>query len=298
VDAHFIETADGRALAWSEVGDASGAAVVWCHGGLSGRTDASLAAKGAQSAGVRLITIDRPGIGESTRRKGRSVADWADDVRVVADALGLDRFAVVGWSGGGPHALACAARLSGRVSATATIGGMEPVRTRAEREALGLRADRLLIPMARHAPWLARTALAASARLSPERQKRVALRGFSEADRRVLEPLPPEAVVGSTIAAAAPGVAGLVDDYRAFGSPDWAFELSDIPGPVRCWQGLEDAAVPPAIGRRLAGAIPHGQLELVPDAGHFLVVEHGRDVFTRLLTDAARGSGRGPAGDR
>jgi pimeloyl-ACP methyl ester carboxylesterase len=287
VEAQFVETADGRALAWSEVGDPGGSPVVWCHGGLSGRTDASFAARGAQSAGVRLITIDRPGIGDSTRRKGRSVSDWADDVRVVADALGLDHFGVVGWSGGGPHALACTAKLAERVSATATIGGMEPVRTRADRKALGLRADRLLIPIARHAPWLARTALAASTRLSPERQKRVALRGFSAADRRVLEPLPPEAVVGSSIAAAAPGVAGIVDDYRAFGSPDWGFELSDIPGPVRCWQGQEDAAVPPAIGRRLAGAIPRGELELVPDAGHFLVLEHGQDVFTRLVTDAS-----------
>jgi len=286
MEAQFVETADGRALAWSEVGAASGSPVVWCHGGLSGRTDAAFAAVGARGAGVRLITIDRPGIGESTRRKGRSAADWASDVRVVADSLGLDRFGVVGWSGGGPHALACAASLAGRVSATATIGGMEPVRTRADRKALGLRGDRMLIPISRHAPWLARTVLAASTRLSPERQKAVLLRALSDADRRVLEPLAPEDAVGATVAAAAHGVAGLVDDYRAFGSPDWGFELSDIPGPVRCWQGADDAAVPPAIGRRLAGAIPHGKLELVPDAGHFLVIEHGQDVFARLLADA------------
>lgn len=287
MEAQFVEMVDGRALAWSEVGDPSGVAVVWCHGGLSGRTDASFAARAAESAGVRLITIDRPGIGGSTRRKGRTAADWADDVGSVADALGLDRFGVVGWSGGGPHALACAAKLAERVSATATIGGMEPVRTRADRKALGLRADRMLIPLSRHAPWLARAVLTASTRLSPERQKRVTLRAFSEADRRVLEPLAPDDVAGSTIAAATPGVAGLVDDYRAFGAPDWGFELTDIPGPVRCWQGQDDAAVSPAIGRRLAGAIPRGEFELVPDAGHFLVVEHGQDVFTRLLADAA-----------
>lgn len=286
METNFVETADGRTLAWSEVGDPTGAPAVWCHGGLSGRTDASWAAAGAIAAGVRLITIDRPGIGESTRDRGRTVAGWADDVAHVTDAIGLPRFCVVGWSAGGPHALACAARLPERVLATATIGSMEPVRDRAARRALGLRVDRMLIPLARHAPWLARGVLAASSRMSPERQKRVLLRALADADRTVLEPLPAEEVVGSTLRAAEAGTAGIMDDYRAFGAPGWGFDLDRIAGPVRCWQGADDAAVPVAIGRRLAGAIPRAELELVPDAGHFLVAEHGAAVLSRLLADA------------
>jgi pimeloyl-ACP methyl ester carboxylesterase len=286
VEPKFAETPDGRTVAWSELGDHTGPPVIWCHGGLSGRTDASFAEAGAVAAGVRLITIDRPGIGESTRDQGRTVIGWADDVAVVADALGLDRFCVVGWSAGGPHALACAVRLPDRVLATATIGSMEPVRDRAARRALGLRIDRVLVPLARHTPWLARSVLAASARMSPDRQKRVLLRALSDADREVLEPLPAEDVVGSTIQAAAPGTAGIVDDYRAFGTPDWGFDLGQIPGPVRCWQGAEDAAVPVAIAKRVAAAIPGAALELVPDAGHFLVADHGTEVFTRLLAEA------------
>lgn len=285
MEEQHVETPDHRTVTWSEVGDPTGPPVLWCHGGLSGRTDVAFASPGAAAAGVRLIAIDRPGIGGSTRRKGRSVSDWVDDAAVTADALGLDRFSVVGWSAGGPHALACAARLGDRVLATATIGGMEPVRTRADRKALGLAVDRLLIPLARRAPWIARGALAASTRLSPARQKETLLRAVSGPDRRILEPLPPDEAVGSTIAAAAPGVAGLVDDYRAFGAPDWRFDLGEIRGPVRCWQGQDDAAVPPEIGRRLAAAIPGSQLESVPDAGHFLVAEHGAEIFTRLLAD-------------
>jgi pimeloyl-ACP methyl ester carboxylesterase len=285
VETQFVETPDGRALAWSEIGAPDGPPVIWCHGGLSGRTDVAFASAGATIAGVRLITLDRPGIGESSRRRGRSVGDWADDVAVFADVLGLDRFSVVGWSAGGPHALACAARLGDRVLATATIGGMEPVRTRADRKALGLALDRLLIPLSRHGAWLARGILGASLRLSPERQQRALLRAVSEPDRRVLEPLPAEDAVGSTIAAAAPGVAGFIDDYRAFGAPEWGFDLGAIPGPVRCWQGADDRAVPPAIGERLAAAIPRGELQAVPDAGHFLVLEHGGEVLSRLVAD-------------
>ncbi len=76
-----------------------------------------------------------------------------------------------------------------------------------------------------------------------------------------------------------------MDDYRAFGAPEWGFEIGRIPGPVRCWQGEEDAAVPVAVGRRVADAIPGAALELVPDAGHFLVADHGTEVFTGLLAD-------------
>jgi pimeloyl-ACP methyl ester carboxylesterase len=287
VETQFVESPDGRALAWSEIGRRDGPVVVWCHGGLSGRLDVAFAAAGAIASGVRLITVDRPGLGESTRHKGRTVAGWAKDVAVVADGLGIDHFSVIGWSAGGPHALACAALLPDRVRATATIGSMEPVRDRAARRALGLRVDRMLIPLSRHASWLARAIVAVSTRLSAERQQQVLLRALSDADRRVLEPRPAEDVVGATLAAVEAGAAGVVDDYRAFGAPDWGFELAQISGPVCCWQGADDAAVPVAIGQRLAAAIPGARLEVVPDAGHYLVAEHGPEVFARLLADAS-----------
>ncbi len=283
----FVETPDGRTVAWSELGDHTGPPVIWCHGGLSGRTDASFAA-GRGDRGGRPTDHDRPSRdrrvdapeGPDRRAGGPTTSPWSPTRSVSGSSASSAGPPAV------PHALACAARLPDRVLATATIGSMEPVRDRAARRALGLRIDRVLIPLARHTPWLARSVLAASARMSPDRQKRVLLRALSDADREVLEPLPAEDVVGSTIQAAAPGTAGIVDDYRAFGTPDWGFDLGQIPGPVRCWQGAEDAAVPVAIAKRVAAAIPGAALELVPDAGHFLVADHGTEVFTRLLADA------------
>jgi pimeloyl-ACP methyl ester carboxylesterase len=280
----FVTTPGGRRLAWSELGDPSGTPVLWCHGGLSSRTDAHLV-PGAALTGVRLVTVDRPGLGESDRAKQRTVADWASDARTVVDALGIDRFDVVGWSAGGPFALAVAAAMPERVRAVATIGGMAPVRDRADRKELGLRADRLLIPMSRHAAWLARLVLRASMLGGAERAKKMLLRPFSEADRRVLAPMPTEVVTGGTRDASAHGVAGLVDDYRAFGAPDWGFDLAEVKAPVAVWQGEADAALPVTIGRRLAAALPRAELCLVPDAGHFLIVEHGASVLERLRSD-------------
>jgi pimeloyl-ACP methyl ester carboxylesterase len=199
--------------------------------------------------------------------------------------LGIERFHVIGWSAGGPFALAVGAAMPDRVRAVATIGGMAPVRRRSDRKELGLRADRLLIPMSRHVPWVARLVLRASTLAGPERAKELALRPFSEADQRVLAPLPAEAVVGSTSDASAHGVAGLIDDYRAFGAPEWGFDLADVRAPVTVWQGEADAAVPVTVGRRLAAALPDAELRLVPDAGHFLVVEHGASVIERLRSD-------------
>ncbi len=276
---------DGRTLAVSELGHSAGYPVVWCHGGLSSRMDVALAADDLVTLGIRLVTVDRPGIGESARAKGRRVADWPSDITAVADALGLDRFAIAGWSAGGPFALACAAALPDRVTATATIGGMAPIRSRAELHELGLAVDRLLIPMSRRAPWLAAGALQLARRAKPARFKARMLKSLPEPDQATLAPRPADAAVGPTLAALRHGVRGTVDDYRAFGGA-WGFDLSRVSMPVRCWQGDADSLLPMAHAERLAASLPKGDLRVVPDAGHFLFAHHAAEVFGALLEDA------------
>jgi pimeloyl-ACP methyl ester carboxylesterase len=281
-----IRLPDGRPLAYSELGDADGYPVVWCHGGLSSRLDAENARHGALTAGIRLITIDRPGIDHSGRAPDRRVADWGADVGELMSALDVDRFGVVGWSAGGPHALACAAALGDRVTAVATIGGMAPVRDRHDRKELGLRLDRILIPLCRHAQWAAAIAFRASKNQKPEKAKHSLLKELSDADRRVLEPLPAARISDPFKAAVSAGPGGMIDDYRAIGSPDWGFDLGTVTRPVRLWQGEADEAIPMSVAERLAGALPHAELQRVPDAGHFLVLEHGTEVFQALQSDA------------
>ena len=170
------------------------------------------------------------------------------------------------------------------MTAVATLGGMAPLESRADRRELGLPIDRILLPLSRRAPWLAAALLAPSRRMNAATWKRTTLRSVPEPDRRALEPLPPEVAAGGSAAALEHGTRGTVDDYRAIGG-DWGFDLGAVAAPVRCWQGDADTLVPRAHAHRLADSLPSGTLEIVPDAGHFLVVAHSREVFSRLLDD-------------
>jgi pimeloyl-ACP methyl ester carboxylesterase len=284
-DRLLVTTPECRTLAVSVLGPSDGYPVVWCHGGLSSRLDARLAGDAPAETGVRLVTIDRPGIGASSRHRGRRVCDWPADVAAVVEALAIDRFAIAGWSAGGPFALACAALLPERVTAVATIGGMAPLESAADRRELGLPVDRVLLPLARRAPWLAALVLVPSRRMDAAAWKRGTLRSVPEPDRVALDPLPPDVAAGGSAAALGHGTKGTVDDYRAVGGA-WGFDLGVVAAPVRCWQGDADTLVPRAHAHRLADALPTGTLHVVPDAGHFLVVRHGREVFARLLEDA------------
>ncbi len=238
--------------------------------------------------GIRLISADRPGIGQTPRAPARRVVDWAADVERLADSLGIERFAVAGWSAGGPFALACAARLTGRVTAAATLGGIAPPAAKVAR--LGLRTDRLLEHLARTAPALGRAALQTAARIGDQRAARETLRALPECDRRVLADLPAAQIVRPFRAALAQGAAGTMDDYRAFGSA-WGFELSDVRVPVTCWHGELDTLVPRSHAEYLVDHLPNARLEQVAGAGHFMMVQHAGTILGPLRDEMPDGAG-------
>ena len=107
----MVNLPDGRDLAYEEYGDPAGFPVLSFHGGLSSHLDAAPAGAAAREAGIRLVAPDRPGMGLSTFQPGRTLLDWPEDVTALAHALGIERFAVMGWSAGGPYAAVCAAKL-------------------------------------------------------------------------------------------------------------------------------------------------------------------------------------------
>lgn len=267
---------DGREIAYLDGGDPDGYPVLGLHGTpgcrLNRLPDDTVYAR----AGVRYITTDRAGYGQSSRHRGRSVADEAEDVRAVADALGLSEFSVVGGSGGGPHALACAALLVGRVERVACQSSLAPLGQR------GMGRDEWLSEMVDGSELALEWVDAGEAVLEVEMRSEMARieellvsdpaaflgEGIGESDREVLAR--PEVVeVFTRIMAeqAAHGVGGSVDDTLAFARP-WGFDLGAITVPVLLTYGLQDFSCPPGHGRWLARRLPTAVVLVDENGGH------------------------------
>ncbi len=279
----LITLASGRRVGVAQFGRPQGVPVIWCHGGLSSRIDAALAGGAAARNGLRLIALDRPGIGRSSLGRDDDLLRWPAIVAECADQLGLEGFGVVGWSAGGPYALACAYMLPGRVRAVATIAGMMAVTDRTRRRELGLGLDRRLIELSRAAPRAAEVALE-TLRIAPDRLIwRGVRRSGGAAERAALVPDTRPIVLRMLHESLRQGTAGVVADYRAFGS-DWGFTPEVVSAPVSVWQGEADGLVPLAHGERLASQLPAGTLHRVPAAGHFLHATHGDAIMSALRT--------------
>jgi pimeloyl-ACP methyl ester carboxylesterase len=277
---------DGRRLAYAEFGDPGGEPVVFMHGWCGSRTtrhpDDSLSA----GLGVRLITVDRPGVGGSDRLPGRRLLDWPDDVRQLADELGLERFAVLGHSGGGPHALACAARLAERVTQVGVACGFAPMNRAAATDGMQPQMRRA-VPLLRWAPWLSGPMLASL----PKAYRRDPLaaweaqfgRGLAPSDRAAFEmPSVRENILAAAVEALRNGSAGVADELPLFMGRNWGFSPSEVCVPTRLWYGQADTVVPLQMGRYLASEIAGAQLVEYPGEGHMLYVSHWRDMLLAL----------------
>ena len=287
-----VTTADGRRLKVTIVGPADGAAII-AHGGTpdDGRLFPETVEQGTRR-GMRHVSYARPGYLESDRHEGRSVADCAADVVAIADALGVGRFLVVGWSGGGPHALACAALLPDRVISAATVVGAAPHDAEGldwssgmgdeNIEELGLAergADALR-------PWLERQA--EEIRTStPDDLLRILGDLVSEPDRAALTGDYAEQSHASLLASISKGVFGWLDDDLAFVRP-WGFDLDSISVPVSIWQGREDRFVPITHGEWLAEHVPGARSHLLENEGHISLSRHRYgDVLDELLAQSS-----------
>ena len=269
----LVKAADGRTIAAESWGDPKGKPVFLLHGTPGSRFGPAPRASVLYRLRIRLITIDRPGYGDSDRRPGRRVVDAAEDVAAVADAWGLGEFAVVGRSGGAPHALACASQLSDRVLRTAALvsiaprnapgldwfAGMAESNIR-EYTTAGLGHDRL-------APGL--EARSRDIRNDPHRLIVELRRELPESDRRVVSDAGLRKMLERTYAEALRyDAGGWIDDALAL-SQDWGFDPADIPGPVLLWHGEDDVFSPVEHSHWLAGRIPDCEMWVEPGAAHF-----------------------------
>jgi pimeloyl-ACP methyl ester carboxylesterase len=285
-----VHTPDGRALSYLEVGDPSGPLVLHNHGGPSSRLEALLLADCASANRIRLVCVDRPGMGQSDPQQHRSYSGWADDLTAVADALGYHDFGVTGWSEGGPWALAAAAYIDParlrHVSSIApgsygAFGDNSAAQHLSKVDALGGSLALHFTPGFR----LMYAVLGISARRFPTSFLKQLRGTVSDYDRQIL--LRPQVAGGFAAACAecfAHGSAGLVRDaellYRR-----WAFDVRRIERPVHIWQGLDDRLVPDPINEAVADAMPGAVWHPVAGAGHFVAVGSGDDIFAMAALD-------------
>jgi pimeloyl-ACP methyl ester carboxylesterase len=285
-DGRRITLPSGRRLGYSEWGDAGGRPVVYFHGGLSSRLDIAFADGACARLGVRLIAVDRPGIGLSDRHPERQLLDWPADVAELADQLGLGPFSVLGWSAGGPHVLACAVAIPERLSAAGTIGGMAPLEHDDNVKDLGFQADRVLFPLSRRAPWLAAAGLWLAGRAPAGLVKWSLVQELgrlgAHADREVIRGLSRKEASGFFYEALRNGTGGTVDDYRVLGDP-WGFRLEHVDFKVTLFHGAEDRVEPLPHAEAMAGRLPQADLQVLPEAGHFLLHRHLDQVFATLI---------------
>ncbi|MFN8623642.1 MAG: alpha/beta hydrolase [Chloroflexota bacterium] len=273
-----VRTSDGRTLIAHDTAAPTGPsahALVWHHGSPhTGRPIAPLLAAAADS-GIRLVTYARPAYGGSTPQPGRRVADAAADVAAIVEALGIHRFAVMGASGGGPHALACAALLPDRVTAAVTFASPAPYDGN----------DAWFAGMA--APGALRAALegrAARARFAETDTFDPGV--FTAADWAALQGA--WGALGQDAGAAdAFGPDGLIDDDVAFATP-WGADLAAIGVPALVVQGVDDRMIPASHGLALAAAIPGAESWLRPGDGHVSVLAALPDALRWLTAHASR----------
>ncbi|NTY62805.1 alpha/beta fold hydrolase [Mycolicibacterium sphagni] len=273
-----IRLRDGRTLGYAEYGAPDGLPVVYAHGGLSCRLDIAAGASIAQQNGIRLISVDRPGIGLSDPKPGRTVADWADDIAELRDQLGIDTFAAMGWSMGGQYALSLGYALPACVTRVAVIAGGLPL-TEPGRFAKMPPVDRAYIHLSQRVPWLARQCLGVmgfTARHAPNLFTRLAAGDLPPADGAVVraEKSPSFAEVS---AEALRRTAGHVEDYLAAMLP-WGFAPEDLTVPVHVWGGADDKFLDPSWPAELARRIPGATLTTRP-GGHFMAHLHWQEIF-------------------
>ena len=287
-----LTTAGGRRLAWSEYGLPGGRPVVYCHGFPASRLEAAILAEAAERTGIRLIAPDRPGYGRSDPRPGHSLLDGAEDLRGVADARGIERFHVLGVSGGGPYALAAGQRLAPRLTGVTLVGALGPLEgADALQEFRG--AGRLFLTVARRLPGLLPplaglvTLLVRAGR--PDLVLRLLAGDPPPADRRALaDPRFRPAAVAAFAEAFRQGSAAAVAELRRYVSP-WGFDPEAVAAPVSLWHGTADRTVPVAIGRRLAQSLPRCRSRFLEGEGHFsLPCYHGEEILETLAEPETR----------
>lgn len=275
-----VRLTDGRTLGYAEYGDPRGKPVLLFHGATLSRLFGAAADASARKVGVRLIAPDRPGIGLSDRKPGRTLLDWAADVGELADRLDLARFSVLGHSLGGAYVLACAYAIPKRLIGVGVAAGAIPVGPTGE-----------LPPLLRMSPTLVALLLSTMTRLlmfGPQWLRQKMREADPPPDRQLFASPEFTAIVERSVREGLRrGVRGIRADAAVISKP-WGFTFEDLHVPVHLWYAELDSMVPIALGKKLAAAIPQSVSRFSSSQGHMSVLVDNLDEILRTLSSEER----------
>jgi pimeloyl-ACP methyl ester carboxylesterase len=267
-----ITLKDGRKLGYIDLGKKDAKPLFHFHGFPGSRLEATILADRAIKKNIRLISIDRPGLGLSDFKKNRTLLDWPDDVVELADALGIHKFAVEGLSGGGPYAAACAYKISERLTSCGIVSGVAS-------KDLEIEEKSNLFSLVRIFPWLFRFLIWLQSRgmkdlEKAEKNMKKTMTKFPEADRKVLEdPQILSLFIKESAEAFRQGTKGVYQEAKIY-ARSWGFNLEDISPKLKMyiWHGEVDEAVPVAMGRGMCKLIPNCVGNFYPGEGHYSTI--------------------------
>lgn len=292
-------TGSGRRIAFSQFGDPLGTPLIYAHGFPSSRREAWLVHAAACEVGARIISIDRPGYGDSEPAPERRLSDWPEDVLCVADQLGLERFGLIGVSGGGPYVLACAWRLAqaeahglqGRLTACGLVCPLGAIYRNEQLEQMHW-AARMNLRIGQQAEWLSGLVFGGPTTTLlehwPSLVEHTRSLAAPAADRQVLADPETAAILNRTIAdAMRNGAPGARRDLYLY-THDWGIPFEQIDFPVRIWHGQADGTVPIEHARWYAEQLPNANLTELPDEGHYSVpFRYSHQILSELLAAAS-----------
>lgn len=284
--ARIVCLPDGRKLQYAEYGIPDGKLVLYFHGTPGSHLEVGLLDEELEESKIRLISIDRPGIGCSTYQPCRRITDWPADVACLLNAIGFDshaQFGVIAMSGGAPYGLAVARAMPHRVSHLALVSGHTPPGVCVERG----NSDDAIEFIRRH-PRIARLGLRIARRQlcrRPDQVVRLVMNSWSASDRRLIycNSLLYKRLVNNLRMAVKCGPEGVVQDVGLLGSC-WGFRVAEAAGvPISIWQGGCDEIVTPSMARWFHSQLPGSELHFDPRAGHVTMFKwHGKEIFANF----------------
>jgi pimeloyl-ACP methyl ester carboxylesterase len=281
---NHVRLVDGRRLAYCEYGSSSGAPVFFFHGWPGSRLDFAANAAAAAAVGARVIAVDRPGIGGSDPQPNRKVLDWPVDIAALGDSLGIDRFAVAGFSFGGAYARACAYALPEKVTRAGLVSCLGPIDDPAAKQGMPP-PTRYGLAAARLSPLLARPMVWVTARQARRGKMIEALsKSMSPPDAEVLRRRDVADALGESLAESfRQGIAPATWDGVAVARGE-GFRLEDIWPEVLIWHGERDRNDPVAMARAQEQRLTHVRAHYYPDDGHLIFFSRIEEILAQLVT--------------